>query len=245
MFKVNNISEVRDVDSLYCIKTPTDTEFTIVVTDAFGAIVNLKDLQTPAGIQGIASDDGTIEVTGANFKNLRLSATLVNAINSALKAGDNISDLVNDAGYLTSFTETDPIFQASEASNFVSGDKANLDNQSGINTGDETTSSIQTKRPLKTVDGKSLEGAGNIEIDYNTVINKPTYFPPSPHTHTVSEITDFPTFKTIENQSIFGAGNIDLTKSDVGLSNVDNTSDANKNTAIAVLSNKTIDGGTY
>jgi hypothetical protein len=34
--------------------------------------------------------------------------------------------------------------------------------------------------------------------------------------------------KTIENQSILGSGNIDLTKSDVGLSNVDNTSDLNK-----------------
>ena len=188
MFKVNNISEVRDVDALYCIKTATDTEFSIVVTDAFGAIVNLKDLQTPTGIQGIASDDGTIEVTGTTFKNIRLSATLVNAINSALKAGDNISDLVNDVGYLTSFTEVDPIFQASEASNFVSGDKANLDNQSGVNTGDETSTSIQAKRPLKTVDNKSLEGTGNIEIDYNTVINKPTEFPPSTHTHTISEV---------------------------------------------------------
>ena len=188
MFKVNNISEVRDVDALYCIKTATDTEFSIVVTDAFGAIVNLKDLQTPAGIQGIASDNGTIEVTGTTFKNLRLSTTLVDAINNALKPGDNISDLINDAGYLTSFTEADPIFQASEASNFVSGDKANLDNQSGVNTGDETSTSIQSKRPLKTVDNKSLEGTGNIEIDYNTVINKPTEFPPSTHTHTISEV---------------------------------------------------------
>ena len=34
--------------------------------------------------------------------------------------------------------------------------------------------------------------------------------------------------KTIEGQSLVGAGNIDLSKSDVGLSNVDNTSDANK-----------------
>lgn len=34
--------------------------------------------------------------------------------------------------------------------------------------------------------------------------------------------------KTLEGQSLLGAGNIDLTKSDVGLSNVDNTSDANK-----------------
>jgi hypothetical protein len=34
--------------------------------------------------------------------------------------------------------------------------------------------------------------------------------------------------KTLEGQSLLGAGNIDLTKSDVGLSNVDNTSDLNK-----------------
>ena len=33
---------------------------------------------------------------------------------------------------------------------------------SGTNTGDETTSSIQTKRPLKTVNNQSLEGVGNI-----------------------------------------------------------------------------------
>lgn len=34
--------------------------------------------------------------------------------------------------------------------------------------------------------------------------------------------------KTLEGQSLLGSGNIDLTKSDVGLSNVDNTSDVNK-----------------
>jgi len=34
--------------------------------------------------------------------------------------------------------------------------------------------------------------------------------------------------KTIEGQSLLGSGNIDLTKSDVGLSNVDNTSDVDK-----------------
>lgn len=34
--------------------------------------------------------------------------------------------------------------------------------------------------------------------------------------------------KTIETQSVLGSGNIDLSKVDVGLSNVDNTSDANK-----------------
>ena len=75
--------------------------------------------------------------------------------------------------------ETDPIFQASEASNFVAGDKSNLDNQSGVNTGDETNSTIKTKRPLKTVTNKSLEGVGNIGIDYNDLDNKPPTFSPS------------------------------------------------------------------
>ena len=36
-----------------------------------------------------------------------------------------------------------------------------------------------------------------------------------------------------------------VTKAQVGLGNVDNTSDVNKNSAVAILSNKTIDGGTY
>ena len=64
----------------------------------------------------------------------------------------------------------------------TSGEITKLINTSGTNTGDETTSSIQTKRPLKTIEGQSLEGSGNI----------------------------------------------DLTKNDIGLGNVDNTSDLNK-----------------
>jgi len=36
--------------------------------------------------------------------------------------------------------ETDPVFLASEAASFVTGDKANLDNQSGVNTGDQDLS---------------------------------------------------------------------------------------------------------
>ena len=65
---------------------------------------------------------------------------------------------------------------------FTDSEKTNLSNQSGTNTGDETLTTIQTKRPLKTIESQSLEGAGNI----------------------------------------------DLTKADVGLANVNNTSDADK-----------------
>lgn len=49
--------------------------------------------------------------------------------------------------------------------NYVTdAEKTTISNTSGINTGDEDTSSIQAKRPLKTVDGFSLEGNGNVSI---------------------------------------------------------------------------------
>ena len=70
----------------------------------------------------------------------------------------------------------------------TAADIARLANTSGTNTGDETTLSIQTKRPLKTIASKSLEGSGDVI----------------------------------------------LTKSDVGLGNVDNTSDINKPISTAV-----------
>lgn len=37
-------------------------------------------------------------------------------------------------------------------------------NISGTNSGDETNSTIQSKRPLKTIEGQSLEGEGNINL---------------------------------------------------------------------------------
>jgi hypothetical protein len=47
---------------------------------------------------------------------------------------------------------------------FTDAQKTKLANQTGINTGDETTASIQNKRQLKTVKNQSLEGAGNIDL---------------------------------------------------------------------------------
>lgn len=45
---------------------------------------------------------------------------------------------------------------------FTDAEQLNLSNQSGNNTGDETTATIQGKRPIKTVGGITLEGSGNI-----------------------------------------------------------------------------------
>ena len=48
--------------------------------------------------------------------------------------------------------------------NFNDAAKQTLANQSGTNTGDETNTTIQDKRPLFTVNGQSLEGSGDITI---------------------------------------------------------------------------------
>ena len=52
---------------------------------------------------------------------------------------------------------------------FTDAEQTNLGNQSGTNTNDETTNTIQTKRPLKTVEGNSIEGSGNINITSGNV----------------------------------------------------------------------------
>lgn len=213
LYKVTSLAYATQPDSVFYVKAPNSNIVTTYITDLSGVAIPLKDLQGNAsGITSITSNDGTITITGSSsIKDLKISDAMQTLINGALQSGDNISELVNDTGYLTSFSETDPIFQASEASNFVVGDKDNLDNQSGVNTGDETTLSIQTKRPLKTINGNSLEGAGNLQIDYNDLSNLPT--PVASHSQLVLDD---------------GTNPHGTTKSDVGLGNVNNTSDADK-----------------
>lgn len=107
----------------------------------------------------------TLTVT-QNISKFNLTVTQTNNV-------VELQPIINTSDSST-FVETDPIFLASEAALFQSGDKANLDNQSGVNTGDETTNSIQTKRPLKTINNESLEGTGNIEITGVDVHNELT-----------------------------------------------------------------------
>jgi hypothetical protein len=67
--------------------------------------------------------------------------------------------------------------------------------------------------------------------DWDTLANKPSTFPPSSHGHVAAEISDFSTAAAAAApvQSVAGrTGTVTLAKADVGLSNVDNTSDANK-----------------
>ena len=201
-YKVDTLANLKP-NAIVALKTAGASTFSLYVTDLQGVPYSLN-LPATTGVQQIINTDGALQVVGSTNVVINLEPAILASINSALQVGDNISSLLNDAGYLTSFTESDPIFLASEASNFVVGDKANLDNQSGINTNDETTTTIQTKRPLKTVTNKSLEGLGNIGIDYNDLDNKPTTFPPSSHTHIEADITDLDKYTKVETDNLLG-----------------------------------------
>jgi len=63
-------------------------------------------------------------------------------------APTNVSTFTNDAGYLISFTETDPVYTGSQAANITATDITNLGNLSGVNTGDQDLSSLATKTAL-------------------------------------------------------------------------------------------------
>lgn len=56
----------------------------------------------------------------------------------------------------------------------------------------------------------SATGGAATSVDWDSITSKPSTFTPSEHTHTTSDITDFPTFKTINEQTITGTGDIQI-----------------------------------
>ena len=66
------------------------------------------------------------------------SSTVTGFLSGVIISGDNVSHLYNDIGYITGFTETDPIFTGSPAYTISTGDIANWNDSYGW--GDHSTS---------------------------------------------------------------------------------------------------------
>jgi len=116
--------------------------------------------------------------------------------------------------------------------------KVNTEAGKGLSTNDYTTTE---KNKLA---GIASGAEVNVNADWNAtsgdaeILNKPTIpsiaglattsYVDSQDATKQDVLVSGTNVKTVEGQSILGSGNIDLSKSDVGLGNVDNTSDANK-----------------
>lgn len=85
---------------------------------------------------------------------------------------------------------------------------------------------------LTSEDGYTVYTAGSAtSVPWSGVTGKPSTFTPSTHTHTKSQITDFPTSMPASDVYAWAkaASKPSYTKAEVGLGNVDNTADKNKN----------------
>jgi hypothetical protein len=96
-YKVDTLEGVRP-DSIVALKVPNKDKFELFVTSRYGVPFPLEvdgDFVTH-----LKNTDGNLTISGTQEAVINISTTLLNTINSALKAGDSISSLLNDAGYL-------------------------------------------------------------------------------------------------------------------------------------------------
>lgn len=145
-YKVLSLPSRPSPDSIYWVKSSSASDVIGFITDRNGVPYPLKDLQGSGGITTLTNTDGNLVITGADDKVINLAPTLLSVINSALQSGDNISELLNDAGYITS---ADLPTKTSEL----------------VNDGSDATSTY--------VEADEL-GAVAFSNDYNDLDNKPT-----------------------------------------------------------------------
>lgn len=186
---LDNVLFRQDISS--CVDatlTPfTESTFRQFAWENLGRSINAGS----GGVDSVNGRTGDVVLTSndVGLDNVDNTSDLNKPISTATQiALDNKQDILSEGAFVDGDkTKLDGITSIGSGAIITTVERTNLFNQSGVNTGDETTLSIQTKRPLKTIEGQSLEGTGNIDLD----------------------------------------------KTDVGLGNVDNTSDLNKPISIA------------
>lgn len=114
---------------------------------------------------------------------------------SAVSIPTKVSDLTNDSGFITSYTETDPVFTASAAAGISSTDITNWNNKA-----DEYTA------------GDGIDITSNvISVDSNLTVQGDTAYIQYTEPIDVTKqdvLVSGQNIKTINNQSILGSGNI-------------------------------------
>lgn len=83
---------------IVALKADGNPFFELYVTDKTGIPFPIKD---NVGVISITNTDGNLDITGSTNKVINLNSSILTLINSALQPGDNVSELLNDAGYLT------------------------------------------------------------------------------------------------------------------------------------------------
>lgn len=134
-YKVKSLSGTLPPDSVFYVRETPTSDVKVYITSLSGVPVPIKDLTGggSSGVQSVVNTDGTITITGSNNINIKISPSILAIINSALQAGDNISSLINDAGYLTASdlpsTKSEFNSQLSDGDFLFVGDVINYTNE--------------------------------------------------------------------------------------------------------------------
>ena len=199
--------------------------------ESLEGVGNINLTKDDVGLSNVPNIDAT---NRANHIGTQLSTTISDlqetiedTIGTKVKAGTNVSVSYDDTTGETTISSIDT-GEANTASNIGTSGVGVFKQKTGTNLEFKKINAGSNKITI-------TDDVVNNEVDVNVVEANFTGIPQSAVTNLITDLTSKqPTLvsgtniKTIEGQSILGSGNIDLTKNDVGLSNVDNTSDANK-----------------
>lgn len=204
--------------------------------ESLEGVGNINLTKDDVGLSNVPNIDAT---NRANHTGTQLSTTISDlqetiedTIGTKVKAGTNVSVSYNDTTGETTISSIDT-GEANTASNIGTSGVGIFKQKTGTNLEFKKINAGSNKITI-------TDDVVNNEVDVNVVEANFTGIPQSAVTNLITDLTSKQStlvsgtnIKTIEGQSILGSGNIDLTKNDVGLSNVDNTSDINKPISIA------------
>ena len=186
---VSSHSASQQGDQVYIYKLNKSTGWSVTVREAMSKIAAGGDLTSSYA-------NGTITISG-----------------DIPTVPTNVSAFTNDAGYITGYTETDPIFTASAAHGISSSDITNWNNKSNFSGSynDLTNKpTIPTISPNTVMWDENMSGSGEHggELFYTTTGLDAEFLTDNAlyeNGNTVLQSTDL---KTVNNTSLIGSGNV-------------------------------------
>lgn len=172
-YKVDSLTNLKP-NSIVALKVAGVSKFELFITDLQGAPHSLN-LPATTGVQQIINTDGALQVVGSTNVVINLEPAILASINSALQVGDNISNLLNDAGYITSLdlpTKTsDLINDGEDGTSFYIED-------TDVRLSDARTplSHTHTESDITDLDKYTQTETDNLLLTKEDLINKSTAF---------------------------------------------------------------------
>lgn len=237
--KTGTYSDLIGTPSLAAVATSGD----------YGDLNNTPSLATVAtsGSYNDLSNKPTIPTVNNATLTIQKNGTTVNTftanassnVTANITVPTKVSDLTNDSGFITSYTETDPVFSASAAASITSSDITAWNNKQNALTFDTAPTASSTNpvtsggvktaldakqatlvsgTSIKTVNNTSLLGSGNVAV-------QPT-------------LVSGTNIKTVNSTSLLGSGDVTINGSNVNYTGSTGnviTANTSVNTALAAI----------